>query len=84
MDWVVILDPGITIEEAIRYREGERIRIKPILDRRESFTDMIDWNAMTELERDWALHHFPYELELELWGIDCDLTALARMLWSSA
>jgi hypothetical protein len=83
MHWTVILFPGETIDGAIRDCEVERIRIQRILDRREAFVEMVDWNAMTEIDRHCALDHIPDRLKRDLWAINCDLAELHRMSCSS-
>lgn len=82
MDFVGIIDHGATIEQTIQRLERARARIERILERRGEYIDMVDWTAMTELDRDWALFHMPYDLEHELWSIDCHLSAIVPMQWS--
>nr|WP_087575778.1 hypothetical protein [Sphingomonas sp. CDS-1] len=70
------------VEKTIRDLERRSDEIEHILERRDQYLDMIDWSAMTELDRDWAQHHLPDDLRVELWEIDAHLDHLIRSRWT--
>lgn len=78
MDRLHMIDPDSTVEETTRRLERRCDEIKTILARRSEHLDMIDWSAMTETDRDWAQHHLPDDIRLELWEIDSHLDTLNR------
>jgi len=82
MDTMHMIDPDSTVEKTIRRLGRRSDEIEHILERRDQYLDMIDWSAMTEQDRDWAQHHLPDDLGIELWEIDCQLDALIRSRWT--
>lgn len=70
-----------TTEQIIRRLERQRDEMECILNRRDSYVEMIDWGAMTQEQRDWALYGHTEDLHMELWAIDSRLDSLIPSWW---
>lgn len=66
----------------IRSLERRRDHIERILARRDAHVEAIDWSAMTQMDRENALHWGPMEMYLELLHVDERLEALTPWIWT--
>jgi hypothetical protein len=62
-----------THDQRIARLERKIVDLETILRRRETYVEMVDWSAMTNQQRDWAIQRHLEHIQLCLWELSSEI-----------